>query len=219
MPTFKDEDGNEVEAVPIEEVEEQISQAKEEAKAEAEEAFNTAKEEHESELEELQSRIDEKEKELEKAGDKNVNFKKLRESKEALEKEKQDIEKKFNEKIEEVITPLKEEIKSSKISSEIERLANGDKALEEKIKFHFDSFKGEPENDEQRAERLKNAHILATGGEKKPNISSSPGAGTGGGLPGGFSPAGDKKLTGKQKEIGSKMFNLSKKDMDNYEKS
>jgi len=176
IPEVYDEEGNPIdETLTPEEVEAKIQEAKEEAKGELE-----------SEFEKLQSDLKEKEEgllkaqeELEKEKEKEKNFGKLNK---ITKKKEEKVE-----KLEEQIANLQAEIQGVKKGSEeksvnamIDKIVGEDAELKKKIKFYYDSF-AVPEDDteEQKAERVKNAHILATGGQNIKMGSDAIGTGSG----------------------------------------
>ena len=156
-----DEDGKIVEgAKSPEDIEIELDKVKEEVKAEAEENSKVLA----NEITTLQDTIEEKEKELDKVGDKDLNFGKLRKQKEEAEKRLTDMKGDLESKI----AGVEEKINNSKVDNEINKLANGDSELADKIKYHLNNFKPDEEQDSKKKEenfksRLDNAFLLANG--------------------------------------------------------
>lgn len=132
------------------------------------------KENIEAQIEEKDTKIEELEKqlaELQKSSkDKGENIVKIRKLKEEAENEKEAAEKevgKLREELDDKISKVRDEFASDKLWSEINKRAGGNEKLAEKIKHYYDNFKGEPESEEEKNERLDNAEVLATGSGKK----------------------------------------------------
>jgi len=217
MGEFYDENGNPVEAYTPEEVEEKVSELKEEIK---EEVLS----EQEEKVEELKSQIEEKDKliktleeDIEKAADKNHNFKSLREKLEKTEEEKKELEEKLSgveKTIDEKVKGLKEELTQKEIDEKVKKLAGGDEELEKKIKFHLQNFKEPAEEDptkrrEQIEKQIENAFILASGGKKSTDILSKEGVA---GTSGGFVPKSPSS-TGSVKDVSEEAKELAKKHL------
>jgi len=170
-----DEEGNLVEgALTPDEAAQKIKETAEQTKTELE----TELEDLKVELEITKTELSQKEAELQKTQDKGQNWKNLREEKEKKEKEAEELKKKI-EDIGGEITKLKSESTEKSLDVEIKTLAGGNKELAEKIKYHYKSFAGEPENEEKRQERLNSAVILATGGKSTTKTGGTFGSGEG----------------------------------------
>ena len=206
-----DSEGNPIDEVKTpEEIAQQIQDAKEEAEAE-----------HQTQLEKIQEEKDEAkealkamEESLEKEKDKDKNFGKLRGA--ALEKEKEvQAQKDKIEELSKKFEGLEATSKAQPVNMRIKEVAGGDEELEKKIKFHYNSF-ATPEEDteELQKERIKNATILATGGEKQADPLTGGVVASGGGVaPGGVASGETGKLSDSSaKNVGKKM-GLTDKEM------
>jgi len=228
MGEFYDENGNPVEAYTPEEVEEKVEELKEELKEEVkEEVENEFKEETEklkTQIEEKDKMIKSLEEDLTKVGDKNYNFKSLREKLEKTEQEKKELEEKLasvDKKIEEKVNALKGELTQKEINDEIKKLAGGDEELEKKIRYHLENFKEPAETDpdkrrEQVKKQIESAFILATGGKKPESVLDKAGVS---GVSSPFVPKASKgtsssvkDVSEEAKELGKKRFGLTDED-------
>jgi len=194
MPKFIDEEGNEVEAVPIEEVNEKVEQAKTELQAQ-----------HDTEKAALEAKLKETTAQLDGISDKNVNFKALREAKEAADARLKQFEEGLDKKVEEKTAPIFQQLNEEKLDKEIDGLVGSNEELKKKVKFYYNSFTGKPATPEEFKERVKNAHLLATGGQS-PSPFSGGATLSSGGLPGAGMKGGGEGLTPKQKEIAKAVF-------------
>jgi len=173
MAEFFDEQGNKVEAYTPEEIEAKLEEERlaaiEEANAAREEEINNLVQQ----LEEKEAALQQLQEALAKEQNKEKNLgaqRKIIENKEneieSLKKElealKQESQTKFTE--------LEQKTKENTVNAYLDKISNGDKDLKAKIKFFYDNFKGEPQNEQEIAERVKNAYILATGGQSSIRI-------------------------------------------------
>jgi len=144
-----DDSGNPIEGVlSPEEVEEKITEAKEEAKT----AFETEKTE-------LKTKIEKLDEELETEKGKDKNFGKLRDKKDEAETKLTELEKKFEDKF----GNLAKQIDENKLDEKIKVVAGGDDKLADKIKYYFNSFAGVPEKPEDFDKRMADSLKLAKG--------------------------------------------------------
>jgi myosin heavy subunit len=216
MSELYDAEGNPVEgALTHEEVEEKINEAIEEHKQNSTEETEALK----TELEEQKTALEAKEREIEELAnedDKTKNLVQLRKAKEIAEKEKGELSRRigelestFTQKVEEV----EKKVTSEKLNSAVQKLAGNDKELADKIKIHYDNFKGVPKDDTEMNERLQNAYILSTG--SKPESPLGAGTfGSGTGIPaGGGSSLG--KPSQEAKDVG-KMMGITDEDWKKY---
>jgi len=183
MAEYFDEHGNKVEAYTPEEIEAKL----EEERLAAIEEANAAREE---EINALSQQLDEKEKalqeaqaELEKERNKDKNLsgqRRIIENKEdeiaALKKEIEELKQNSQARLME----LEQKTKENTINSFLDKISDGSKELKDKIRFYYDNFKGEPKNEEEIAERIRNAYILATGGQAAVKLSGEIISGAGG---------------------------------------
>lgn len=101
--------------------------------------------------------------------EKDINFEKVRIQVKTLEEELTGLKGKSEGK--------DKEVKDTKISAVIKRMAGDDKELIEKIKKEFDGFAGDVATDEEIEGRAKKAFTLATG--KSPDENELSGVATG----------------------------------------
>ena len=94
--------------------------------------------------------------------DEDRNWKEVRAAIKQLKQDKIDMKAEFDKKISGVTGV----ITGGKIEDKIKKIANGDKEFAGKIMVHYNSFGGEPKNDKEIQDRLKNATLLAGGGSK-----------------------------------------------------
>ena len=180
-----DSEGKEIEEVVTgAEAKQQVEDAKEEAKADYEADTTALKEE----LDENKETLKIAQEDLEKEQEKDKNFGKLRGA--ALEKEKEvQAQKEKVEALEKKFEGLEATTKTQPINTMIKKLSGEDEELEKKIKFHYDSFTVPVEDTEElQKERIKNAVILAGGGETANPltggvVSSAEGVAPGGEMP------------------------------------
>ena len=182
MAEFFDEQGNKVEAFTAEEVADKLEEERLAAIEDANSARQDEIDELTKTLEEKEQALAEAQEALDKEKDKDKNLggqRKIIESKEEeIKKLKEDL---ANTKTE--ITQVKEEVTKKigeeKINNMIDKISEGSNELKEKIKFYYDNFKGEPQDDKEITERLKNAYILATGGQSSVKLTGEMISGTG----------------------------------------
>lgn len=175
-------------------------------------AIEDANADRQEEIDKLNEQITTKEKELEtakeeltKEKDKDKNLGGQRKIIEAKEKEVEDLKTKVSE-IEKItgekITKIEGEIKDRTISQMIEVLAPGDKDLADKIKFHYDNFKGEPKDLKEIQQRIENAYVLATGGRPQNPLTGEVISSSGGVGP---KPSGGGKVSEEVMDVAKKM--------------
>jgi len=171
-----DADGNKVEETLVpEEVDQRISEAKEEVQASLQKDLEEAK----NQAQEKEDLLKAKEEELAKLSNKDTNFKKLKEGKEEeialLKKEMEEIKGQFS--------GLTKEAKEKEINNTIDNLTEGDEEMAKKVKFYYGSFAiPEEDNAEKQSERIKNALILAGGASKANALKGVIGSGAGEGI-------------------------------------
>lgn len=164
-------------------------------------------------VKELEEKIDEKDEKIQNLKDKDQNFENLREKKEEIEKEKEEAEGHIGEleqKLDKRISKVRDDFASDKLMADINRRAGGDEDLAQKMKEHYDSFKGDPEDEKEREERLDKAETLATGSGQTVNSSQTR---SGVGTP---QTGGKKKgeISDEGKEFGKEKFGLEEDDFD-----
>jgi septal ring factor EnvC (AmiA/AmiB activator) len=208
MTTLYNEDGSPVEALTEEEIKAKI----EEAKTQTQEELETTK----TTLEETKTALAQKTADLDKlnkdGGNKDKNWKEIRDAKEAREKEVAELTKKVTD-LEGKITGVTTATEEAKIDNAIKAIAGADPEMAKKIKFHFNSFSGKPENDEKFAERLNSAYILATGGKAIGKPTGGSFSSGGGGAPAYDRPATTgKKLDNPESMDVGKKLGISEED-------
>jgi len=176
MSEFLDANGNAVEAFTPEEVEGKLEEEREQAvldtnalREEEIKVLSGGLEEKETELEELRKELaGEKDKDKNLGGQRKV----IETKEEEIEKLKVEMDgiRKTNQ---DEIAGIKKSVSENRLLEMITSITDGDSALEEKIKFHYDNFRGEPKDTKEVKERIKNAYILATDGKPNMNISGS----------------------------------------------
>lgn len=202
MAELYDADGNPIEALTPEEVEERLNEVKEE--------FQQTIEEVQQELQEKEEALQAAQEELEKEREKDKNFGKLRQK----TKEKEDLVEKLTKELEEIKTKLGEMekgVKVSQVEAAIKEMVGGDPEDVKKVKFYYDQFVGEPENEEKMRERIKNAMILAGIGGKTPL--SGEAFGTGGGQPPLHQMKTSEGLPPEVEEMAKKRMGLTDEDL------
>ncbi len=170
-----DAEGNLVEAYTEEEVQAKID----EAKTALESATGEDKTKLTEQLETLQGDLNTATEKLAKFEGKDLNFGKLREQKDAAEQALAGVKKEFDDKL----NAIKGDMAKGKIEGEIEKRVGAEPEIKSKVRFFYDSFKGEPANDEEINKRLDNAVILATGGKPINPLSGPAISGAGGYVP------------------------------------
>jgi hypothetical protein len=210
MAEFIDkETGDEVEGYTSEEVEQKLEAERAKIEEEKTVELEQIAKEHEEEKKSLEQLIEEKDKEIEKTGSKDYNWKKLREQKDALEQKLAERDKAFDEKIEGV----KKEIVGDKVEREISKLVEDDPEMAKKVRFYYDNFKGEPKDDKEFKERIKNASLLAGVGGSAGSVASV--AGSGVGLPPMAKKPVEGKLSDEAKEMAKKNMGFTEEELKN----
>ncbi len=190
-----DAEGNLVEAYTEEEVQAKID----EAKTALEGATGEEKTKLTEQLEALQTQLNEKTEELDKFKGKDLNFGKLREQKELAEQAVAKVREDFDKKI----ADIKDTMTKTRMDEEIGKLVGDDKEMASKVRFYYDSFKGEPATPEEFKTRLSNALTLASGGKPVNPLSGNVISGAGGYVP---KPGGSpEKLNPDVKGVASKL--------------
>jgi predicted RNase H-like nuclease (RuvC/YqgF family) len=165
---FTDENGNQVEAYTPDEVQAKLDETREETL----EAANQAREE---EVSDLSSQLQSKERELEevksKSSNMSGNLSGQRQIIEAKEKEAEELKKRLSEveaKSDLTINLIKEKTLQERISA-----IAPDEEVAKKVKHYFSQFTGEPKDEKELDERIKNAYVLATNGLSQGVVNSA----------------------------------------------
>lgn len=209
-----DEDNNPLEGfLSPEDVDAKIEKAAEEAAIKATEALDVKISEVQTKFDKEMKLKDKKIQELKDdldsdLSDEDKNWKKTREKIEQLEKDKVEMEATFGKKLDEISG----KISDSKIDTRINNLAKGDKELKDKISVHYNSFEGEPKNEKEIQERLKNAVILAGGDASDVNVLNGGAIRTGAGVIPGETKSTEKLDNPESKDVGNKI-GLSDKEL------
>ena len=200
MTEFFNEKGESIEALTVEEVETKLNEAREMAIEET----NKLRQE---EIDDLQLQMESKDTELEKAK-KDLEVELLKDKNLAgqgriirdKEKKIDELEinyKKLEEKLDQRINDVEAKSREKMVNSMIQELSGNDKDMTNKIKFYFDSFKGEPADDNEIQQRIQNAYVLATGAKPTSPLSGAAISSVGG-MPV-INPSGEKlSETGKE---------------------
>jgi len=207
-----DKDNNPIEgALSAEEVKAQIAEAETKAAETLETKLGEFKNEFDTKIVEKDKKIQELTDSLDSdLSDEDKNWKRTREAIAQLKQDKIDMKEDFDKKFNEV----KGAISGDKIEARIKNIANGNKEMEDKIQFHYDSFGGEPKDEKAVQERLKNATLLAGGGEVSNDVLNGGAIRTGGGeVPVGMKTGG--KISEEVKGVGDKMGITAEEYKDN----
>jgi uncharacterized protein (DUF3084 family) len=193
MVQLFNEEGQLVDALTPEEVEARLDEVRQQA---IEEANASRQEEIDDLTLQVQDREEERkriEAELLKEKDKDKNLGGQRRVIEAKEKEIDELTKKidnYKTEIDKKIGDIEGRGKEKTITEMIMGVAEDNKELADKIRFWYESFKGEPASEEETKQRIQNAYTLATGG-KRANIMSGSLMSSAGSLPV-INPSGEK---------------------------
>ncbi len=170
-----DEEGEYVKAEGVL-TQEELDTRLEEFKAEGTKEAEGVTETHKEEIKTLTDKITE----LEESDDgkdpkKKENLVRLRKAKETAE----EILKKVDEKYKGEIEGIRKDIKDEKINSAIKSIVGDDAEIQDKVKLHYDNFKGEPKDKKEMIEMINNAVILATGSKLASPLDGIIGTGSG----------------------------------------
>ena len=216
-----DKDSNPVEGAMTKdqvekEIEKRLEAVKGETDAKIEEVKKEITEKFEGEIKTKDDKIKGIKEELDKIGDKGENVGKLRKLLETTEQERDD----FKQALADGLSDIKKGLSQEKVDEEIEKRTGGDEEKTKLVKFHYDSFQGEPKDAKERKERLDNACILAKVPVPGAEI-QSPGGGTvafGGRAPTlPPVPAGTGKMSEEVKDLGKKKMGVTQEDIDRVE--
>lgn len=148
--------------------------------------------------------------------DKDKNFSKLREEKEAADKKLADAEKLSKEK-DEALANKDKEYEQKEVQKErgkkVDALAEGNKELKDKIEFHLKRFKDEIKTPEDFEKLLNDAYVLASGNQipdKLQDVISSGGSKGGNGANNNKLPISPEAMS-----VASKL-GLSEEDVKKY---
>ncbi len=170
-----DEQGRSVDALSPEEVEQRLQEAREQAIEEANASRQGEIDDLTIQITAKEAEIEESKGELEREKGKEKNLSGQRKVIEEKEKVIDELKTKLGT-LETTITQkfgeLEQTKKNETVYAKIESLSAGDKEMASKIKFYYDTFKGEPGNDKEVEDRIQNAYTLATGGRGGNPLSS-----------------------------------------------
>lgn len=200
-----DEQGQSVEAFTSEEVEQKLNEAREMAIEET----NKLRQE---EVDDLSLQIEAKDREreqarqeleVEKSKEKNLAGQgRIIQNKEKKIDELEANIKKMKEEVDQRINGVEAKSREKMVNSMINELSGNDKDMTNKIKFYFDSFKGDPADDNEIQQRIQNAYVLATGAKPTSPLSGAV-MSSAGGMPV-INPIGEK-LSDDAKDLAHKM--------------
>lgn len=205
------ETGDEVEGLTQEESDKKVEEAQTKAEEEKAQEIEQIQKDHDEEKKNLEEQLEEKEAEVEKAGKKDYNWKKLREQEQTLKDKLAERDKEFDKKIEGV----REEIAGDKVGNAIKKMTD-DEETAKKVKFHYDNFKGEPKDDKEFQERIKNASMLAGIGSDGGGSAIKSGAiGSGIGLPP-MPKRVEGKISDESKDMAKKHLGLTEEEIKKH---
>ena len=171
-----DENGNAVEAMLPEEVEKKLDEIRQGAIEEANQLRQEEIDNLTSQMTEKEKLLVEKEEELskEKSKDKNLAGQRqiIGDKNVAIEKLQTEIDA-LKTTLATEITTIKSQGQTRVIEDMIAGVAGNNKELADKIRLHYNSFAGVPENEEKIKERIANSYVLATGTRSTNPLSSS----------------------------------------------
>lgn len=202
MAQLFDEQGNVVEALTPEEVEEKLNQARAEA-------IEEANAERQAEIDAVTAQVTEKEEalktaqeDLQKEKDKDKNLggqRRVIEEKEKKVEELTTLVNTLKSDFDKKIADIQSSDKRKTIDNMIDRVADGDKVMADKIKFYFDSFRSIDETGKKPEdvikeieERIKNAYTLAAGTKPANPVGSTIISSAGPGATPVINPTGEK---------------------------
>lgn len=154
MTTFKNEAGEDVEAMTPEEVEA--------AKQEAIEQYKTENPDKTDEITALQEELAKKEDLLAKASDADKNFAALRKGKEDAEKKLIDFTKDVDTKLSKMKMEVLEGVMQDHKNDMLKALSGGDAEVKKKIEYHYKRLGDVAATKEEITNKLKDAYVLAT---------------------------------------------------------
>ncbi len=222
MPDLFDGDGKAVVAFTEEEVKEKI-----------EEANKTVSSENATKLTELEGKVttlEEEKKLLEKGEgktddegktDKEMNFEKMRVMIDDKDTKIGDLQTQINN----LSTGFDQKLDSKRIEDTVSSLSGGDKELGDKIRFHFENFKIDPEEAKDATKRedgfkkrMENAYMLASGGSVAPSLQGNIVSSSGGYVPPAPGGSGSTaKMTDEAKKLGQDKMGISEEDIKKAE--
>lgn len=150
---------------------------------------------------------------LAKAGDKDQNFKALREAKEEAEKNLATLRTEVDGKIK----GIENKAIQSALEKNVKVLAGGDAELEKKIRHHYDRIVDPATTDEEVAKKTRDAYLLATRFEPKISVLDNINNAGGYPTPGGASGGAAKEFSPELKQLGGKL-GLSEDDLKKFGK-
>lgn len=218
MPKVYNEDGEEVkDVVTKEEHETQLAAAAAKALKDATDAgvvfTKDAVQKEKDAVAKLQADLTKAQEDLAKLGEKDVNFKNLREAKEAAESKVKELTDTLNKKIGEI----EHKIDTRDLDGAIRGLADDDAEMEKKIRYHFQRLSKADDTAEQRAKNLEDAATLAVGKRRQVNLINGMIAFSSDGSHKIQDGADSSPLSDNVKQLGARL-GLSDKDMNKYGK-
>lgn len=199
------EQGEKVEALTPEDVEQKLNEAREMA---IEETNKLRQEEVDDLSLQMQSKDEElvkakKDLEVELSKEKNLSGQgRIIKDKEKKIDELEVNYKKLEEKLDQRLNDIEVKNREKMVGNMVQELATGDKDMATKIRFYYDSFKGDPADDNEIQQRVQNAYTLATGGKPVSPLSGAAISSVGG-MPM-INPTGEK-LSDEARDLAHKM--------------
>jgi chromosome segregation ATPase len=176
MAQLYDEDGNPVEALTEEEIEARILEEKEKAKEEVSISIEQERVELEEKLKEKEQEAEDLKTALEKEQSKEKNLSGQRQVITKKDKEIDELKTQIGSlqtKMDQEFSDMKSQGRDRMIKNMVTGLSGGNQDIADKIKLFYDSFKGDVATEEEIEERIRNAYLLATGGEKPRSVLNS----------------------------------------------
>lgn len=201
---IKNEDGTETEVFTAEELEEQ--------KQATLEAFKAENPDKTTEIEALEAKVAEKEEEIAKLSEKDINFTKFRTQQEAeVKKIKEEIETKVSLAKKEVL----EGVMKDHYNETLAALAEGDKEVEKKIEHHYKRLGDTPTTKNEITNKMKDAWLLAT---KQPEVGALNSMVISSGGVGRLGYKGPTQPFSAEEQVLAAKFGLSAEDIKKYGK-
>lgn len=152
--TVTDTDGQEIEVFSQEEIESQKQAAVEE--------YKQANPDNKDDLDKALADLKEKEEQLAKLSDKDLNFTKLREQKDAAEKKIDALAKEVDVKIGAAKKEVLEGVMKDHYSETLKGLSGDDAELQKKIEYQYKRLQDSAASKDEVSKKLRDAWVLAT---------------------------------------------------------
>jgi len=136
-----------------------------------------------------------------------TQIKTLEQNLEKLAKERTEEKENFSKEI----RGVRESVFKGQVDAMVDNLSGDDKALKDKLLFHYGRLAGDVNSEKEAAEKLKDAYLLATG-KQAPNPLNVARGGHGG-----FAPKSNELPAKELSELASN-FGLSKENVEKFSK-